>query len=402
MERREFLSALGGRSTDGGELRTVAVVREREPEAFRRAFVAAVARGGQVALANPDWGTQERAEFERLIARRPDTVSAERGWLLIPTGGSTGGVKLARHDQATIAAAVRGYATFFDETPINAVGVLPLHHVGGLMGWLRCVLTEGVHVDADWRAWSEGRFVERPPEASTVSLVPAQLRRLLHDADGVAWLRRFRRVLIGGAAVDAGLLEQAVAAGVAVVPSYGMTETAAMIAACVEPAAERLVLFPHVEATLGAQGCLQLAGPSLFRGYWPEWRGEEAWLSSDRAELTPDGGVRILGRADAVIVTGGEKVDPAEVEAELRVLFADDRVAVVGVPDPRWGQRVVAAIAADLAPCRAEVAAELRGRLAPFKCPKAFVPVDPWPVNAAGKVSRETVLAAIAKAEAGL
>ncbi len=397
MERREFLRALGGGLEAGIDPRSVTVVEEREPAAFRNAFIAATATGGQVALANPDWGTVERAEFQRVVATASESVSSESGWLLIPTGGSTGGVKLARHDQTTIAAAVRAYGEFFDERVVQGVGVLPLHHVGGLMAWLRCVLTEGEFVDATWPAWREGRFHERLPENATVSLVPAQLRRLLHDEAGRTWLRRFRRVLIGGAAADAGLVAAATDAGVAVVPSYGMTETMAMIAACTEAEMNGLELFPHVTATVNPEGRLALAGPSLFRGYWPQSRDIESWESGDRVELGKNGSLRVLGRADAVIVTGGEKVDAGEVEALLREYFGDERVAVIGLPDERWGQIVMAAIAPDLAGQVLDVEEQLKGSLAPFKRPKAFQIVDPWPVNALGKVQRAAVRAALTK-----
>ncbi|WP_221031714.1 AMP-binding protein [Actomonas aquatica] len=408
MERREFLNALvrSGVNVAEGEpgRQELVVVCERDPVAFRAAFAQAVAQGGRVALANPDWGTQERAEFDRLLALRDHAgalADAETGWLLIPTGGSSGGVKLARHDQHTLAAAVQGYASFFEERVVNGVGVLPLHHVGGLMGWLRCVLTGGDYVDGSWRAWSEGRFVERVPEAATVSLVPTQLRRMLGQAEGVAWLRQFKRILIGGAATEADLVSAAQDAGLPIVLSFGMTETGALAAAVPEFAGGELekgyAVLPHLKMDVVGEGRLRISGASLFRGYWPDWRDDDAWENGDRARRSVDGRVQLLGRVDDLIISGGEKVDGHEVETVLRELAGDPRIVVIGLPDAEWGHRVVACVGSEELVTRLEeVAGAVRERLASFKRPKLVVPVVPWPVNAMGKINRAALTAAAA------
>ncbi len=397
MERREFLSCLEAATPlrVASDPASVVVVEEREPAAFRRAFAAAVASGAQVALANPDWGSEERAQFDRLIAQGDVGASSEHGWLLIPTGGSSGGVKLARHDQATLAAAVRGYVDFWNEPVVNGVGVLPLHHVGGLMAWLRCALTGGTYVDASWRAWSEGAWgVEGGlPAADTLSLVPTQVRRLLELEGGLDWLAAFRRVLIGGGAVDVELVEALRRGGVEVGVSYAMTETAALAAVQTGAAAEGFAVLPHLAVTVDEDDRLVLGGASLFRGYWPEWREHGPWASADRGRIDAGGHLHVLGRVDDLINTGGEKVDGREVEALLRSLLGDERVAVLGVPDPRWGQRVVACVAGDLAERMAGLDGVLRERLASYKRPKQIVAVDPWPVNAMGKINRAVLRA---------
>ncbi len=401
MERREFLSRLGGDArTAWGVPATIAVVEERDPAAFRAAFVAAVAGGGQVALANPDWGREERTQFAQLLAQTDPQVSAERGWLLVPTGGSSGGVKLARHDQTTLAAAVRGYVDFFGEPVVSGVGVLPLHHVGGLLAWLRCALTGGTYREAPWRAWSEGDWTgsETWPADATVSLVPTQLRRLLELPGGAAMLRRFQRVLIGGGATDQALVRAAENAGVRVALSYAMTETAALAAVQTGSQPEGFAMLPHLHARLAETERVVLAGASLFCGYWPSWREPGEWVTADRGRWDAANRLHILGRSDDTIISGGEKVDAHEVETTLRTLLADERVVVLGVPDARWGQRVVACVGDGLAERLAQQEAVIRERLARFKMPKQIVTVTPWPVSAMGKVNRATLRAAVENA----
>jgi len=134
---------------------------------------------------------------------------------------------------------------------------------------------------------------------------------------------------------------------------------------------------------------VRIAGESLFLGYYPEWRGSEPYVTEDRGELAPNGHFRILGRRDAVIITGGEKVDPIEIELILRATGAFEDVAVVGLPDGEWGQVVAACYPSrgggpiDLGPALKAVSG-----LAAYRQPKRFIAIDPWPRNAQGKVNR--------------
>jgi O-succinylbenzoic acid--CoA ligase len=104
--------------------------------------------------------------------------------------------------------------------------------------------------------------------------------------------------------------------------------------------------LPHANVVVETDGRVAVAGAGLFRGYWPEARAEAdgRWRSDDLGEIDAAGRLRVLGRADALIISGGEKVNPAEVEAVVReaagAAWAD--VAVVGVPHAEWGEEVVA------------------------------------------------------------
>ncbi len=385
-----------------------AVVCERDPARFMAAFTAAVAGGGHVFVADPDWDEARRALFNRLVATPPATVAddagvrrVDHGWLCLPTGGSGGGVKLARHDESTLSAAALGFARHFGVARVNVLGLLPLHHVSGLMAWMRTVFTGGVYQPTDWTALAAG---ERPPLPASgdwfVSLVPTQLARLLGDPEAVDWLRGFRAILLGGGPAWPELLDRASTAHLPVSAAYGSTETAAMVAA--QHPEEFLAgrrdcgtALPHARLTLDAEGRLLVEAESLFRGYWPESRAPGPWRTDDLAELDGEGRLRVLGRADAFIITGGKKVDPLAVEAVLRATGRWADVAVVGVPDAQWGQRVVACHAAEPGPFPdADVETIVRAKLSPAERPKSYVAVSPWPRNAQGKVDRGALLLA--------
>ena len=364
------------------------------------AGAALVERDGACFLVDPAWGERERAQWAALAARRPKDWDGRRGWLCVPTGGSSGVMKLARHDELTLGAAAEGFARFFELERVDAVGLLPPWHVSGLMAWARCAWTGGLHRAARWREIEAGR--DRPAGAGAfLSLVPTQLARLLGDADAETWLRGFRAVFLGGAPSGRELTRRARAAGLPVALCYGSTETAAMVTAqrpeeflAGDESAGRAL--PHANVVVETDGRVAVAGAGLFRGYWPEARAEAdaRWRSDDLGEIDAAGRLRVLGRADALIISGGEKVNPAEVEAVVReaagAAWAD--VAVVGVPHAEWGEEVVALFVSGSAggDTEARVRARVAEGLAAAKRPKRYVPVSPerWPVNASGKRDR--------------
>jgi O-succinylbenzoic acid--CoA ligase len=278
---------------------------------------------------------------------------------------------------------------------VNAVGVLPLHHVSGLMAWIRCALTGGKFLPSSWSKIEAGL---RPAMGDSgewfLSLVPTQLQRLLAQPETVGWLRRFRAVFLGGGPAWPELLERAAEARVPLAPSYGLTETAAMVATL--PPKEFLggsrgsgVVMPHARIDVTGEGTLRIAGESVFRGYFPEWRSERDFTTDDLAFIDGHGHVQVTGRRDGIIITGGKKVSPAEVEAALRATGEFDDVAVLGVPDPEWGEAVVACYPATArAPDLERVTRALAAQLAAPARPKRYVAVVEWPRNAQGKLNR--------------
>ncbi len=354
-------------------------------------------REGVFFLCDPRWGTAEREQVRRLQEMRAEDGAGE-GWVCVPTGGTSGVIKFARHDERTLAAAARGFVEHFGIQKVNAVDVLPPFHVSGLMARVRCAVSGGTHVAWEWKRLERGeRPVVNEEEPWVISLVPTQLQRLLAVKESAEWLRRFRVVLIGGAAAWTELLDAAAEERVRVALSYGMTETAAMVAAqrpeeFLEGDRSSGTAMPQAKIGCAGDGTIAIEGASLFRGYWPEWRTERRLETSDWGEIDATGRLHVRGRRDAVIITGGEKVNPLEVETVLRASGQFEDVAVVGVPDAEWGAVVVACYPrGERAIDWSAVEREL-GVLAGFKRPKRFMAMEAWPRNEQGKVKRSELV----------
>lgn len=383
------------------------IIEERDPVRFMDAFARAVASGQPVFLADPAWGASERAALAELLSSRAPPAEVARsatraGWLMISSGGTSGRLKFARHDERTIGAAVRGFGAHFHVEQVNSVGLLPLHHVSGLMAWMRSALTGGTYLPWDWKQLEAGDFPVLPQKGWFLSLVPTQLQRLLGRQEAVAWLGGFDVIFVGGGPVWSELAEAAARAQLPVSLSYGMTETAAMVTA-LRPEEFRAgrrssgAPLPHARVELTADGLVRVTGESIFRGYFPDWRTEGSFVTEDLAEFDDHGHLHVLGRRDDVIITGGKKVDPAEVEVALRASGEFRDVAIIGVPDAEWGQAVVACYPESHAvPDMARVLPHLAA-LSGFKHPRRYAPIRDWPRNAQGKLNRAALLDGLGK-----
>jgi O-succinylbenzoic acid--CoA ligase len=149
--------------------------------------------------------------------------------------------------------------------------------------------------------------------------------------------------------------------------------------------------LPHAKIEI-VGGIVKVTGESVFRGHYPEERAGRSWTSGDLGSLGPDGSLVILGRADDIIITGGEKVSPSEVEAVLRLGGDFDDIAVIGIPDSEWGQIVVACHPPGRRAPSQERLAETLASLEAFKRPKRYVEISPWPRNAQGKINRSALV----------
>jgi O-succinylbenzoic acid--CoA ligase len=318
--------------------------------------------------------------------------------LVLATSGSTGAAKGALLQ----ASALRASATATHQRlggPASWLLALAPHHVAGVQVLVRSVaagtlpevldLADGFTPETFTAATD--RLTERATGRCCTALVPTQLVRLL-DAGGTALraLTTYDAVLVGGAATPPALLARARSAGARVVTTYGMSETCG---GCVYD--DRPLDGVRVRVV---DGVVRLGGPVVARGY----RGTpdaDAFLDADgtRWFRTSDLGdwdghrLRVLGRADDVLVTGGLKVAPQAVEA---VLVEDPDVReclVVGVPDAEWGERVVALVV-PRDPAAPVVLEHLRRRvgtaLGAHAAPRALVEVPQLPLRGPGKPDR--------------
>jgi len=305
--------------------------------------------------------------------------------VVVATSGSTGPPRGVALTWAALAASARASLDRVGAWRGPWLCCLPLSSVGGLQVVVRAWLAGGeplVHPRFDLAAVGAA-------DADHVSLVPTMLRRLL---DAGVDLGRFRTVLLGGAPAPAALLARARAAGARVVTTYGMTETAG---GCVYDGRP----LDGVEAAAGADGRVRLRGPVLARGYATaagvvplplEAAPGGAWfVTGDLGRVGADGRVEVLGRADDVILSGGQNVVAGRVAALVAEHPGVAEAAVVGRPDPDWGERVVAVVVPrGTPPDLAALRAFLRDRAAPHELPRELVIVDALPLLPNGKVDR--------------
>lgn len=369
-------------------------------EALVQATGVAEEHGGRWLLCDPHWSRAQRTRYAEILAAATPASPDAPGWLGIPTGGSSGGLRFARHDEVTLAAAVRGFGAHFGLDEINAVDVLLPWHVSGLMARVRCAATGGRHVAWDWKRLEHGEFPEMDRTKTWVaSLVPTQLHRLLASPAAVAWLRQLRLLFVGGGPVWPDLADAAAEAEIPVVLSYGMTETAAMIVAqrpgdFARGDRSSGVAMPHGRVSIAADGHVVVAGEAVMRGYLGSGEVGGALTTADLGRIDAAGRLHVAGRDDDVVITGGEKVSLREVEAGLRTWPGWKDLAVVAVPDAEWGEAIAVCYP------RAERAvpiAELEARLARHQRPRHWLEFSAadWPRNAQGKVNRATLRAAV-------
>jgi O-succinylbenzoic acid--CoA ligase len=320
--------------------------------------------------------------------RLPMGVPADPGVaLVVHTSGTAGAPKLAQFDRSAIDAAVASSALALEATPHDRwLCCLPLSYVGGLLVLLRAVLL-GAPVTVHELFDLEDVAADR--EAAFVSLVPTMLGRLL---DANAPLTHFRAILVGGAAVPEVLLERARAAGANAIQTYGLTESCGGVVYDGRP-------LPGTQIRIGEGGGIQLRGPTMMLGYRGDSEGTtnaftgDGWLrAGDAGRIDAEGRLHVIGRLDDLINTGGEKVWPQEVEAALQGHPGVADVAIVGHPDPEWGERVVAyVVPADPAspPTLEQLREHLALSLPRYKAPKELILVpDGLPRTASGKVHR--------------
>jgi len=321
----------------------------------------------------------------------PLTVSAAAPGdeaLVVFTSGSTGRPKGVRLTRANLAASAAASAAHLGHGPDERwLAVLPLCHVGGFSVLTRSA-REATTVLLEPRFDPARARDVLAAEASLASVVPTMLARLLDS--GVPDRLRVRAVLVGGAAAPPGLLARAVAAGLPVLATYGMTETCSQVATTL-PGADPtgpLAPLPGVELRI-VGGRIEVRGPMVSPGYVGE-PPTGGWLrTGDLGKLTPEGGLRVLGRADDVIITGGENVHPAVVEEALARIDGVGEVVVVGVPDPQWGERLAAAYTGPAEVGTVERAA--RSVLAGFEIPRVWLRLAAVPLTPAGKPDRLAV-----------
>lgn len=327
--------------------------------------------------------------------------------VIVFTSGTSGWPRGAILTHGNLAASAHAWSALLRPRRSDRwLACLPLFHVAGLAIVTRAArwgveleIQSGFEAAAVSRALDEG--------VSHLSLVPVQLAALLEVRAGREAPPSLRALLLGGGPIAPDLLSEARAAGYRVLTTYGLTETGSGIAVGGADEATRrdplamralpgVTLRVEPAAALDGSGEILVRGEMVFAGYVGAAAGaagglHDGWLhTGDMGTLDSEGLLRISDRRDDLIISGGENISPAEVEAVLATHPRVAEVAVAGLPHPRWGAVPVAAVVLRPGPAVTddELAGYCRERLAGFKVPARYARLDALPRNGMGKILR--------------
>lgn len=360
------------------------------------------------------WPSLETFTARVTPLKEGEPIGTDEVAVIMYTSGTTGRPKgaMLTHDNIWWNNSMGLLTVDTHETDVTLV-VAPLFHIGGLNVTTLAAFQKGAEVILH-RGFDANRWIEDVQKYKVTSAfaVPAMLLMVSQNpAFASADLSSLRTIMCGGAPVPEPLLHLYAKRGVPVNQGYGLTETAPMVTFLTsEWGAKKLgsagkagffidVALVDAEGkflqTPGARGEVVCKGPNIMKGYWNKPEATAAAIDSagwfhtgDVGYFDEDGFLFICDRVKDMIITGGENVYPAEVEAVLYAHPAIAEVAVLGQPDEKWGEAVVAVAA--LKPGQTLTLEVLRGwaseRLAKYKLPSRLETVDALPRNPAGKV----------------
>ncbi|MFP5504245.1 MAG: class I adenylate-forming enzyme family protein [Candidatus Sericytochromatia bacterium] len=359
--------------------------------------------------------------FEALAL--PATGSLPAGWpeahpvAMVPTSGTTGRPKAARVSWGQLETNARGVGEVLALGPEDRWWLaMPFHHVGGLAGLWRCARFGAAAVIA-------GRF--DPARAldefethgvTVASVVPTMLQAIEEARGDRPWPPCLRALMLGGAAAPPGLVARVPLA----LPTYGLTEAGSTVT-LVPPGADEATRLtsgwpiPGAKVRIedeagrplppGAEGLVAVAGPMVTSGYEGDAAASEAalrdgWLlTGDHGRIDAAGRLTVLSRRADMIVSGGENLYPAEIEAALLAHPAIAACAVVPTSDAHWGQTPFAWLVLREPVSPEDLASWLTGRLARFKQPRRWGVLETLPLLSNGKIDRQALTRLAAQGE---
>ena len=302
--------------------------------------------------------------------------------LVVSTSGSTGDAKEVGLSAAALFASARATNKFFGASTGQTWSLLlPLTHIAGINVLVRTLELGTIAIDA---RGITGKY----PDADYTAIVPTQLFRALNgDGDLLEHLQSAKSVLVGGAALDKNLGDQARTAGINIVESYGMTETCG---GCVYDG----LPIGDTSVEINKDGLIKISTTSLATTYLNDSSGWSAklengyFLTSDLGEIK-GGKLMITGRADDVIVTGGENISLVKVEEVIRNTFAGIECAAFAIADQQWGQALHLAIAGSVKPEISLINQSLSSQISAAAKIKGAIYLDQLPRTALNKVNRQ-------------
>lgn len=380
------------------------VLRARRELAFFEVFLGLLRAGFDIVLLDPE-STERELEHaqqsthahvlidgQELLSLRPPSIASafesggdavwapERTLVTVMTSGTTGEPKAIGLSCEQVVFSTLASASRLGSLPSDRWHApLPLHHVGGIMVFLRALILgfTAEYTSTFHAAVSATRL--QSGEVTLASFVPVMLSRILEHRPNFTAVPALRAILLGGAATPDALLKDAQQRGLPIARSWGMSETASQIATA-PPGHYHGGLahlpFAHI---YNQDGVLHVDGPQALHGHV---------RTSDRGTIHK-GCIQIDGRADDLFISGGENIDPLEIERTLLEHAMIEEVLVFGVPSQRWGHAVIACIVGDERLDEARFRTWCAHKLSKHKIPKLFIFSSDIPRNALGKPSRK-------------
>jgi o-succinylbenzoate---CoA ligase len=321
--------------------------------------------------------------FEVEIEERAE-IDPEATLAVLFTSGTTGEPKPVELTVANQAASAAASAQVLGTDPADRwLCAVPVFHVAGLAIFVRAARAAATVVAHERFQPAAVGDALAAGDITLVSLVATQLQRV-RDA-GLAAAPGLRAMLLGGGPIPEELLAWALDHDIPARCTYGMTETGSQVVVT-EPGETAGPPVPGARIEIGRGGEVLVAGPMVAEAAL----APDGWLhTGDLGRLDPQGRLHVEGRLKDVIVTGGENVSPAAVEDALTAHPSIADAAVLGVPDPEWGERVEALVVERAPVADYELLAFCRERLAGYQVPKRIERVERLPRNASGKLLRD-------------
>ncbi|EAZ92001.1 2-succinylbenzoate--CoA ligase [Crocosphaera chwakensis] len=390
--------------------RIIIVQKDDNYIGFLAAFLASIISNCHVFLCDKRWKEKEWKQVLNIVQPhliigieldysiknyQTDSVLLHQSLIMIPTGGTSGNIRFAIHTWETLSASVQGFGEFFDTKNINSFCILPLHHVSGLMQFIRSFITQGKIMVYPYSHLKKDILPSLNLEDFFISLVPTQLQLLLNL--NPKFLSQFKTILLGGAPPWNSLLTKARDYKLNLSPTYGMTETASQIVT-LKP--ENFLqgnnstgqILPHAHITINQEKIIKIQAKSLYFGYYPNHENKQYLITDDLGYFDYKNYLHILGRNSQKIITGGENVFPKEVENVILETHLVKDIAIIGMPNEQWGEVVTAIYVPQDEKCDLNVIKDaIKQQLSPIKQPKHWIEVKQLPRNQQGKLNYQTL-----------
>jgi O-succinylbenzoic acid--CoA ligase len=291
--------------------------------------------------------------------------------LLVATSGSTGTPKEIGITAAALLASANASNKYLGASTSNTWSLLlPLTHIAGINVLVRALQLKTVPLDLR-------NHVGEYPHADFTAIVPTQLFSALNgNSDLLKHLQGAKAVLVGGAALSPELRAQGVTAGINIVTTYGMSETSG---GCIYDG----VALDGVTFEITDENRIKISGTVLA-----DVEKVEGWFITQDLGKIVDGKLLVIGRADDVIISGGENISLSAVESELNKKFPDLQVAAFSTIDSKWGQALHVAAQTSDENIKAQIAEVLVTAIGNYAKPKSVILLDNLPLIGIGKVDR--------------